>query len=387
MRENKGVRRGDLMAARLVAALSFGGLMLACGTTALAPPAEAPVLEDAVAPTQDLGARFDAGQAMAHLETLVGFGPRVMGSPGAAAARSYVRDHLEALGLDVEERTRPVGMSDSDPVDLVNLAALIPGTAADAVGEIVVATPLDTAPRDTFELLGANEGGSGSAVLLELARTLSRSPLPYPTRLVFLDGEVFEDGLRLGIQTAVSELEGHDVRLLVYLHQVGDADLEIRRDLISHRIFRDSFFRTAKRLGHADAFPARAGFDQVPGGHEYVFRRGFRQVVAISDIRYGGTETPGDFWRTDEDNLDHVSSESLGVVGEVVLEGLRDISSHLRRVDAHTQVTRPADDLEPAEPEASPDAVIFEEGDSPGEADLSETEAAEDATIEAPSTE
>jgi hypothetical protein len=359
---------------RLIVVAAGAGLMLACGSTG-GPPTEAPVLEDAVPRSSMLGDGFDPAEAMAHLENLVDFGPRVMGSAGAAAARSYVRAHLEGLGLEVEERSRPVGLTDSDPVDLVNLAVLIPGTAPDPIGEIVVVTPLDTAPRDTFELLGANEGGSGSATVLELARALARSPLPYPTRLVFLDGEVFEDGLRLGIQVAAFELQGHDVRLLLYLHQVGDADLEIRRDLVSHRVFRDSFFRTAARLGHGEAFAAQKGFDQIPGGHELLFRNGFRQIVALSDIRYGGSETPGDFWRTAEDNLDHVSSESLGVVGETVLEGLKDIGAHLRRVDAHSQVTRPADEPEPGEPETQPSDVA--PVDSPGDSDALEADATE----------
>ncbi len=332
---------------RVAALVVFAGLVMACDTLGGA-SADAPAV---VPPDVVSGDDFDAGQAMEHLEQLVALGPRVMGGEGAAAARSYVRAHLEGLGLEVEERTGEVDLSDSDPVDLVNLSVLIPGTAADAVGELAVATPLDTALAESFELLGANEGGSGSALLLELARALNQAPLAYPTRLIFLDGEVFEAGQHLGIQLAATDLFEHDARLLVYVHQVGDADLEIRRDLVSHRVFRDSFFHTAARLGHSASFPTQAGFDQVPGGHQLLFRHGFRQVVALSDIRYGGSEPPGDFWRTAEDNLDHVSKESLAIAGEVVLEGLRDIAAHLQRVDAHSQ--RPVPEVQEADgPEA-----------------------------------
>lgn len=274
---------------------------------------------------------------MGHLRALVEIGPRVMASEGAVAARAYVRAQLEAQGLVVEEQSDEIRQPDGDPLPVVNLGARIEGSDDAAFGELVLASPLDTAPTETFELLGANEGASGAALLLELAEVLGNEPLPYAVRILFLDGEVFVEGRTFGAELAARSLLEGDVRLLVYLHQVGDADLEIHRDLLSHRVFRESFFRTAERIGHGASFPSAGAFDQVPGGHRVLFRSGLRQIVALSDIRYGGGEPPGELWRTAEDDLDHVSVASLGIVGEVVLEGLRDVALHLGRVDPHVR--------------------------------------------------
>ena len=328
----------------LVAALATATTTPGCSTAPDPPPAGSRTETEQGDPAAD---GFQASRAFGHLRGLVDIGPRVMGTEGAAAAQAYVRRHLAALGLEPEEQSADVELSESEPVTLVNLSALLPGSGADErAGEFVLATPIDTAPAETFQLDGANEGASGVALLLEAARVLSSDPLPYPVRLLFLDGELFEDGKSFGSALAWDDLARRPVRLLVYVHQLADADLAVHRDLLSHRIFRDTFFEAAERLGHGLAFPRSAPFDQVPGGHRFFFERGLRQIVALSDIRYGGADPPGTYWRTAEDDLDHVSEQSLGVAGVVVVAGLRDVAAHLVRVDAH--VRRPP---APAEPE------------------------------------
>ena len=301
----------------------------------VAPPPPVVMLEPPPEPPQ---AGFAGGRAFGHVRALFAIGPRVAGTDGAATARAYVREQLEAHGLSVTAQEGRFQDTDGNERVLANVEVVLPAgpsaVGSALRGEFVLAAPLDTVPSDP-PLLGANESASGAAVLLEAARALLDEPLPYPVRLLFLDGEALDAKRSIGSELALEHLEQPTVRLLVYLHQVGDADLEIRRDLSSHRVFRDIFFRAALDMGHGDAFPMEVGFDQVPAGHRVFFKRGLRRVVALSDIRYGGPDPPGPLWRTAGDNLDHVSQYSLETVGRVLLAGLRKTATLLERVDAH----------------------------------------------------
>ena len=314
---------------------------------------------------------FAGSRAFGHVSGLFAIGPRVAGTDGAAAARGYLREQLEAMGLAVTVQEGRFQDSEGNEHVLENLQAVLPAgpspVGSALVGEFVLAAPVDTVPSDP-PLLGANESASGAGTLLEAARILVDEPLPYPVRLLFLDGELLDPGRSIGSELALEHLELPSVRLLVYVQQVGDADLEIRRDLSSHRVFRDIFFRAALELGHGDAFPMEGGFDQVPAGHREFFKRGLRRVVVLSDIRFGGPDPPGPLWRTAGDDLDHVSQESLETVGRVLLAGLRDTATRLERVDAHVAGVPFADPVEASGPpreEASPASAPAPETDTP----------------------
>jgi hypothetical protein len=300
------------------------GVALGCAS-----PGHAPAPEDLSAVAEP----FSGERAFAQLEKIVALGARVGGTPEAAAVHAFVRSELETLGLEVhEEAFEWASAPDAPPVWLANLWADVPGTEP---GLFVLATPFDKAPGPGA---GANEGGSGAALLLELARTLRDRPLPYTVRLLFLDGELFDPNAPyLGSEHAhlvLSESgELEQVRLLLYLHQVGDRDLEIRRDLLSDRKLRDRFFAAAQKIGHEDVFPSAAPFDELRLGHAVFREHRFNQVVALADMRYGGSEYPGEHWRTEADDLAHCSPESLAAVGAVVRAGLEAAAAHQRSVD------------------------------------------------------
>jgi hypothetical protein len=299
------------------------GVALGCAVSSAPPPEE---LSAAVEP-------FSGERAFALLEKIVALGTRVGGTPGSASMHGFVRGELEALDLEVhEDAFEWKGAEQAEPIWLSNLWADVPGAEP---GLLVVATPFDQAPTPGA---GANEGGSGAALLLELARTLRDRPLPYTVRLLFLDGELLDpNALFLGSEHAhlvLSESgELAQVRLLLYLHQVADRDLEIRRDLLSDRKLRDRFFTAAQRSGYEQAFPSAAPFDELHLGHEVFRRHRFVQVVALADVRYGGPEFPGEHWRTEADDLAHCSPESLAAVGTVVRAGLEAVASHQLAVD------------------------------------------------------
>ncbi len=296
--------------------------------------------------TEARPAPFSGELAFTHLEALVALGPRVAGTPAAGQARAYVRAQLEGLGLSVhEDEFRFASEPGAPELVLANLWTEIPGRHT---GLFIVATPLDTPPGESP---GANEGGSGAALLLELARALHERALPYSVRLLFLDGELLTDTAFLGSADAHRGLAGSGelltLRLLLYVHQVGDRELEIRRDSSSDRALREFFFSAARGKGLAAAFPSAAPYDDVQLGHRAFVVRRFTRVVALADLRYGGPDVPGEHWRTPQDDLAHCSPESLAAVGTVVLAGLEAAAERQLEVDRASGAARPEEDGHP----------------------------------------
>jgi len=325
---------------------SRGALALLALWCGLSGPLSGPV---GAAPGADPAASDPGAAAYAHLGALVGFGPRPAGSEAAEAAADYLRAELSAEGLAVREISETSGgtlLGVEAPASI--LIAEIPGASDDL---IVLFAPFGSESFDTFEFIGANDGASGAAVLLELAPRFVSDPLPYTTWLVFgvgdRDPEPGEEPASVvpASQLLVRELERRgplsSVRLAVYLNQVGDRDLQISRDLFSDRSARRFFFREAKRLGYAQQFPANAPYDSLHGGHHAFWSVGMRRVVALADDRFGGTDPPGIYWHTEEDTLEMCDAASLGAVARVSEAGVRAVSSRLAKLDAWSQKPTP----------------------------------------------
>jgi hypothetical protein len=318
----------------LLAFATLGGF-LSCGSPLPASPPEATA---ASTPAPD---RFSGEAAWEHLLALVEIGPRVPGAPGSVAARAYFFASLEKLGLEVRiHRRRLEDRGDGAPLEIVNLTGIQPGESSDLV---ILAAHYDTRRFESFPFVGANDGASGPALLLELARVLRARPLPYTVWFVFLDAEEpqfdaqnQEDAL-FGSRVLVDLLAREDhlarVRLAVFFDQVADADLTIARDLNSQSAYRDTFFEAARGLGLEEAFPMDAGFDSLTMGHQVFRAAGVRRVVGIADPRYGGDARPGAYWHTQEDTPAHCAPRSLETVGRVAVEGLHEIAARLRNVD------------------------------------------------------
>lgn len=310
---------------------------LACQSS---PPPAPPAPGDAPARRRS----FDTDRAWEHLATFSEIGPRVMGTEGAAEARRYITTHLKAVGLQVEEQGVSVMRDGQEPLELRNVAAVIPGSSTDV---ILLIASFDTRPYTTFRHEGVNEGGSGAAVLLELARVLSKEPLPYRTWFVFLEGEAATSSDPLAesslfgsraLAQRLSQMEAvPHIRVGVVIDRVCDPDLEIARDLRSHRIYREEFWRAAARVGAEDAFPRRSGFQSPRSAQEVLAGAGLRRVVTLSDTSFGGGEPPGAYAGTPDDDLEHCSPKSLETIGRVTLEALDAISVRLARIDRFSE--------------------------------------------------
>jgi hypothetical protein len=243
---------------------------------------------------------------------------------------------------------------------LRHLSVTLPGASPD---RFLLMAPYDSSRFASFEFVGANDGASSAALLLELARVLKARSLPYTTQLVFLDGEGRADGDGEGPtrerwygsaglaerMREAGELEG--IRLLVAFHQVCDADLHIARDLSSHRVHREEFFKAARRLGRPGPFPTDRGFETVDASDDAFRERGVRAVVALSDTHYGGDAAPGAFAESADDTVERCAPESLEAVGVVTLEALATIGRRLAKIDRFTR--SPLAEAEAAADEAS----------------------------------
>ena len=287
---------------------------------------------------------FSSERAWGHLQALVAIGPRVTGSEESARARAYILDQLSKLDLRVETHaaTVPVPPDGKVSLSVENLIAVIPGASEDLV---ILATPYDIPAVEDPEYVGANEGASGAAMLLELARVIAEKPLPYTTWIVFLDGEApfaTGDPARptvglLGSRAFASSLAEYElvrrVRLAVVFARVGGSDLRIARDLKSHRMYREEFFAAAKITGHTNAFRSRQPFESPYAAHHSFLGYGLRRVVVLSDSSLASEDESGEPREDRADTLESCSPESLQAVGDVTLVGLGRITRRLAKID------------------------------------------------------
>jgi len=270
----------------------------------------------------------------------VKIGPRPAGSTGAEKARALIRDRLRQAGWPVEEHAFRAGPPGGETVPMVNLIARKPGASADRV---ILITHYDTKNLPGIVFVGANDGASGTAVLLELARVLASRELPLTTELVFADGEeafganiTRTDGLYGS--TALAERMKQDgslasVRSVVLVDMVGDEDLNLVLDIGSSPTLRGIFMREAQKLGYGGLVDEDAMMGVVDD-HSPFQSRGVEQVLALIDFQFGARVSPGPLWHTAGDDLGAVSAESLNSVGRVLVEAVRAIEEHWREASS-----------------------------------------------------
>ena len=328
-----------LLCLLVAVAVGVGVLLAGCGGSPPPPPAMSN--PRATAPRS-----FSSARAWSDLEALSALGPRVSGSAGARQARRYLTEQLEAAGLRVQEIDTQRELEGVGSVEWTHVSTTIEGSSEEL---FVLLAPYDTGHFEEFPFLGVNDGASGAALLLELARVLAERDLPYTTRLVFVDGEGrfgrggsdLEEQRWLGGQALAETMEQEgllsSIRLLVAMNRVCDAEIRIARDLGSHRHHREEFWKAAAALGGSDAFPPGQGFESVQASHRAFADRGVRPVVAIVDTAFGGEAPPGVYADTEEDAIVHCAPDSLGVVGTVTLRALETIGRRLAKIDRFSQ--------------------------------------------------
>ncbi len=271
--------------------------------------------------------KFDSGRAWEHLRRLVAIGPRPSGSPAIEQTRKYIKEQLAAEGLTPVEQA----WDEQTPVDkvrMVNLSVIIPGTRKE---RLVIASHYDTKLAREFRFVGASDGASSTAFLLELARVLKARRNPMTIELLFLDGEEARlwnwqgtdntYGSRHYVETAKHDGSLPSLKAMVLVDMIGDRDLDIRRDENSTRWLTDIIWSAAKRSDLDSYFLSES--TRVEDDHLPFLAAGVPSVDII-DLDY-------EQWHTSKDTLDAVSARSLQVVGDVLLEALPQIEAKLTK--------------------------------------------------------
>jgi glutaminyl-peptide cyclotransferase len=271
--------------------------------------------------------RFDSNRAWEHLRQLVALGPRPAGSAAIEQSRKYIKDQLAAAGVKVVEQAWD-DQTPRGPVHMVNLIATIPGASKD---RIVISGHYDTKLFREFRFVGASDGGSSAAFLIEMARVLKTRRNPLTIELLFLDGEEavvawqgkdHTYGSRHYVEAARRDgtLAGIKANLLVDM--IGDRNLRIKRDANSTPWLTDLVWDAARRQKLDTYFVQEP--TQIEDDH-FPFLAAAVPSVDIIDLEY-------DPWHTAQDTLDAVSARSLQIVGDVVLGALPSIESRVSQV-------------------------------------------------------
>lgn len=274
---------------------------------------------------------FDSARAWDHLKAMVDLGPRPSGSEALRRTRAYITRQLSGMGLTVQEQTftatTPIG-----PVDMINLVVTLPGRRTD---RILFTGHYDTKLFKDIRFVGASDGGSSAAFLIELVRSLKDQPREFTYEFVWFDGEeavaewdINRDstyGSRYYVQQATKANALAGIKAMVLVDMIGSKTLQIERDSYSAGWLNDIVWAAAKRLGHTRQFVDVQ--TTIEDDHLHFVRAGVPSIDLIDLNNY----IAEGHWHTATDTLENVSAASLQVVGDVLLAALPDIVAHLRK--------------------------------------------------------
>jgi glutaminyl-peptide cyclotransferase len=265
---------------------------------------------------------FNAARAMQYTRDVVAFGPRPIGSANHQKLENYIMNHLKGDGIE-EDAFIADTVEGKFPVR--NIIAKFPGSRD---GVIVIAGHYDTNyPLRNTGYVGANDGGSSTAILLELANQLhGKKRDGYSVWLLWTDGEeavkAWSDTDSLYGTRHLAEKWKQDgtlknIKAFLLADMIGDADLNVDRDSESTPWLEDLVFEAASKLGYQSHFFGRT--ISVEDDHLPFIKLGV-PCADLIDLDYGYGNV---FHHTPQDTLDKLSPKSIEIVGNVILETVR----------------------------------------------------------------
>jgi glutaminyl-peptide cyclotransferase len=267
---------------------------------------------------------FDGARAFTHLEQVAAIGPRTAGSEGAQKTRDYIKQQLSALGLTATEQPfdadTPVGK-----VRMVNVSVRLPGGSGDK--RLIIGGHYDTKLFKEFRFVGANDAGSSTAFLIELARVLKDRKNDVPIELLFLDGEEafgeWESGNTFGsrhyVEAARTAGTLRQIAAFVLVDMIGDKDLVLKREENSTPWLVDIIWSAARKLNRPEFV---AEVTPINDDHLNFLAAGIPSADLI-DLDYPD-------WHQEGDTPDKCSPKSLQAVGDVLVAALPGIELRLR---------------------------------------------------------
>jgi glutaminyl-peptide cyclotransferase len=265
-------------------------------------------------------ASFNGTKALAYTREAVADGPRPSGSPAIRRLQEQIIAGLKPAGckitFDEFRATTPVG-----PLPMRNILCKFPGNSGRA---IVITGHYDTKRLPNF--VGANDGGSSTGFLLELANALHGVPRIDDVILVFFDGEeavkewTDTDSLYGSRHLENAWLDSGmltKIKALINVDMIGDKDLDVLKDGDSDHNVRDLVWKTADELGYAAHFHRdMSGIEDDHGP----FVRARVPALDLIDFTYGPNQA---YWHTSQDTMDKLSANSFEIVGNVVMAVIR----------------------------------------------------------------
>jgi len=260
---------------------------------------------------------FSGEKAFAHVQRLVDFGPRPAGSKSVEKSREYIENELRRSGWQVTRQA----FSDDTPrgkIQFVNLVAQFPGHGKAASRSFLLCSHYDTKIFDTIRFVGANDGGSSTGLLLELARVIGQHPdLARKIELVFFDGEEAceqfseTDGL-YGSRYFARQLQSGGAKQFrggLLFDMVGDRSLGITLPNDSPADMARDIFAAA------EALKLRNYFTYL--GRDLIDDHAPLNAIGIPTLDIIDFDFP--WWHTADDTMDKISAQSLQTVGSVTL--------------------------------------------------------------------
>ncbi|MGB7024739.1 MAG: M28 family peptidase [Candidatus Acidiferrales bacterium] len=300
----------------------------ASGSVAAAGPVMGPQ-DKAPAPEQTGG--FDGQRAYDYTAKLVSFGPRPSGSDAIKKTQEYISSELRADGCQIDDDNfnaqTPIGN-----IAMKNIVAKAPGTGK-SKDVILLLTHYDTKRLDNF--VGAEDGGSSTGLMLEMARLLCGKKQPLAIWMAFLDGEEAvnpqwgDDDHTYGSRQMAANLEltgqSKNVKAVILVDMIGQKGLRIPKESTSTAWLTDLIWSTAARLGYQNIFVSESG--PVDDDHDPFLAKGIPSVdiIDLNDYINEG------YWHTPQDTMDKISPKSLAVVGHVVLASVDELEKKFSR--------------------------------------------------------
>jgi glutaminyl-peptide cyclotransferase len=267
---------------------------------------------------------FSGENAMEYVRTQVSFGPRPPGSEALRQCREFIVQELRSFGYQVEDDA----FTADTPYGPIKMHNLIARKGDGDRGAIVLASHYDTKLMEGKHFVGANDAGSSTGLLLELARVLASKKDSLDYWFLFTDGEeafvewsTFDGtyGSRHLAKRWKQEGVAGKIHAFILLDMIGDRDLDIYYETNSTPWLMDMVRETAARMGLDSIFSRYKS--SIQDDHIPFLDIGI-PCVDIIDLDYG----PGNsYWHTEEDTLDKISPQSLENVGRLLLEILPEI--------------------------------------------------------------
>jgi hypothetical protein len=319
----------------IIVSLAFSLLLAGCPSTPNRPT------EVNSSPTPPAKSDFDGDRALEHVRKQVEFGPRPPASPELEKTRAYIVDQLRSFGLNVTadefQATTPVGQR-----KMANIVAELPGSSSDIV---IISSHYDTKLMKEFKFVGANDGGSSTGAVMEIARVLGmkKQPLKLTYRFIFFDGEEafcanWDDchnpnpadsskplpdntyGSRHYVSQLIEKNELSRVKAMILLDMIGYKELRLGRADLGSTWLQDIVWQTGKQLGYKEFVDAAEGVGD--DDHSPFLKASIDSLDIIQLNSYP-------YWHTKDDTMDKISSKSLKIVGDAVIASLPKIEERL----------------------------------------------------------